>query len=167
MNRGKADLLEQLDQQEPVRLVLELGRKNKSIDLIPVNGIKYAPVFRFIDRAFNCRRHQRYAYFLGHLLRRFTPSTFKIALGREINNTDQPGYSFRKYLKALTPDLNSGINADARDVAAWPRNVRYNSEPDWISGYGYNRNCVRECFETVGQGAPIDKIKSGFVSTTS
>src|SRR5262249_9064091 len=102
---------------------------------------------------FNWRGHQRYAYFLGHLLRRFTPCTFKIAFGRDINNTGQPGYSFRKYLKAFTPDLNSGINADARDVAAWPRNIRYDSEPDWISGYGYNRNCVRECFEMVGQGS--------------
>ena len=59
MNRGKADLLQQLNQQEPVGLVLELGRKNNAIDLIPLNGIKYAPVLRFIDRAINWRRHQR------------------------------------------------------------------------------------------------------------
>src|SRR5258705_6263790 len=78
------------------------------------------------------------------------PSTVKIPSGRNINNMDELGYSFRKYLKALTPDFNSSINADARDVAARPRKVRYNSEPNWISGYGYNRNCARSCFETEG-----------------
>lgn len=47
MDRRKADLLDQLNQQKPIGVVLELGRKNNSIDLIPLNGIKYALVLCF------------------------------------------------------------------------------------------------------------------------
>ena len=59
MKRRKADLLDQLNQQRPMGLVFELGRKNNCIDLIPLNGSKYAPVFRFIERAIEWRRYQR------------------------------------------------------------------------------------------------------------
>ena len=57
MYRGKADLSDQLNQQKPMGKVLELGRKNNSIDLISLNGIKYAPVLRFGCGAAQSRIH--------------------------------------------------------------------------------------------------------------
>jgi len=55
------------------------------------------------------------------------------------NDIDELGYSLGKQLKALSPDFKSSINADARDVASRPRNARYDSLTNRISGQGYNR----------------------------
>src|SRR5712664_2536726 len=75
------------------------------------------------------------------------PSVFPSHLPPDKNDIDELGYSLGKQLKALSPDFKSSINADARDVAARPRNARYDSLTNRISGQGYNWNCARSCFE--------------------
>jgi hypothetical protein len=60
-----------------------------------------------------------------------------------IADIDELGYSLGKQLKALSPDFKSSIDADVRDVATRPRNARYNSLTNRISGDGDNRNCAR------------------------
>jgi hypothetical protein len=50
-------------------------------------------------------------------LRRLPPGTVEISSGRNINDVDELGDSFGKYLNALGPEFNSSIRADARDVA--------------------------------------------------
>src|SRR6266446_4632902 len=88
--------------------------------------------------------------FFCRLLRRSGSRTIKIRSGRDIDDVDELGDSFGKHLKALTPDFNSSVNADARDVATRPRNARYDSKTNRISSEGDYRNRARSCLEPEG-----------------
>src|ERR1700722_15827130 len=143
MNRGKANLLFQSDNRQCVGIMFELSREDYSIDLISLNRIKNAPVLRFGYRAVQTPIEKGNPQFFCWPFRPFASGPVGISSSRNIDDVDELRHSFGKHLKALTPDFNSRINADAGDVAARPSDVRYYSKTNGITGHGDNRNTVR------------------------
>ncbi len=140
-------MLYQFNQQKPMGVVLAVLRNNNSIDLISLKGTKDAPVLRFVYGAPQWRKYQGNSQLLRPLSHPSTRGVFPRHLPPNKNDIDELGHSLGKQLKALSPDFKSSINADARDVASRPRNARYDSLTNRISGQGYNWNCARSCFE--------------------